>query len=236
MILGPNWSVADDGWPVLAIAGIITILVSIISLPLGCFLLGLMVWLAHLLRVPNRHTNADDQTIYAPCDGVILEIVPDKFPDGLSSCAKPAKRITIQTRLYDAQLQTSPITGHIVENHLMPGLFESWGTHPVSWQAARLVNERREIHFCDSFNRVVVLVQMGSKTARQLICRLLEGKFVQAGSPIGMARLAGVVDLYIPAECKILSVARQHTIAGETAVAQFAAEPSENKNSRPNQG
>ena len=236
MILGPNWSVADDGWPVLAMAGIITILASIIFLPLGCFLLGIMVWLAHLLRVPNRYTNADDQTIYAPCDGVILEIVSGVFPDELANYTKPTQRITIQTRLHDAQLQTSPVTGHIVENNLLPGLFESWGNHPVSWQAARLVNERREIHFCDPFSREVVLVQMGSKTARQLICRLLEGKFVQAGSPIGMARVAGVVDLYIPAECKILSVARQHMIAGETAVAQFAAEPSKNKNFRSNQG
>jgi phosphatidylserine decarboxylase len=236
MILGPNWSVADDGWPVLALAGIITILASIIFLPLGCFLLGIMVWLAHLLRVPNRQINADDQTIYAPCDGVILEIAQDIFPDGLATCAKPAQRITIQTRLYDTQLQTSPVTGRIVENHLLPGLFESWGNHPISWQAARLVNERREIHFCDSFNRVVVLVQMGSKTARKLICRMLEGKFVQAGSPIGMACVAGVVDLYVPAECKILSVACQHMIAGETAVAQFAAVPSKNKNSKSNQG
>ncbi len=236
MILGPNWSVADDGWPVLAMAGIITILTSIIFLPLGCFLLGIMVWLAHLLRVPNRHTNTDAQAIYAPCDGVILEIVPDVFPEGFGNYEKPAQRITIQTRLYDAQLQTSPITGHIVENHLLPGLFESWGNHPASWQAARLLNERREIHFCDSFNRIVVLVQMGSKTARKLICRLLEGKFVQAGSPIGMACVAGVVDLYIPAECKILSAACQHMIAGETVVAQFAAEPSKNKNFRPNQG
>ena len=120
MILGPNWKVADDGWPVLAVAGIATILLSIISLPLGCFLLGIMFWLANLLRVPHRHTNADDQIIYAPCDGVILEIVPDMFPDGPVSCAKPAQRITIQTRLYDAQLQTSPITGHIVENTLCP--------------------------------------------------------------------------------------------------------------------
>ena len=54
MILGPNWSVADDGWPVLAMAGLVTIIVSIIFLPVGCFLLGIMVWLAHLLRVPNR--------------------------------------------------------------------------------------------------------------------------------------------------------------------------------------
>ena len=236
MILGPNWSVADDGWPVLALAGIITILTSIIFLPLGCFLLGIMVWLTHLLRLPNRQINADDQTIYAPCDGVILEIVQDIFPDGLATYAKPAQRITIQTRLYDTQLQTSPVTGRIVENHLLPGLFESWGNHPISWQAARLVNERREIHFCDPFNRVVVLVQMGSKTARKLICRMSEGKFVQAGSPIGMACVAGVVDLYVPAECKILSVARQHMIAGETALAQFAAEPSKNKNSRSMQG
>ena len=234
MILGPNWSVADDGWPVLAMAGIITILVSIIFLPLGCFLLGIMVWLTHLLRVPNRQTNADDQIIYAPCDGVILEIVPDIFPDGLTNDAQPAQRITIQTRLYDAQLQTSPVTGHIVENHLLPGLFKSWGNHSLSWQAARLVNERREIHFCDSFNREVVLVQIGSRTARQLICRLLEGKFVKAGSPIGMACLGGVIDLYIPLECKILSGARQHTIAGETAVAQFASVASKNKNSRSN--
>ncbi len=235
MILGPNWSVADDGWPILALAGIVTILTSIISLPLGCFLLGIMVWLSHLLRVPNRQTNSDAQAIYAPCDGVILEIAPDIFPDGFANYENPAQRITIQTRLSDAQLQTSPVTGHIVENHLLPGLFERWGNHPASWQAARLLNERREIHFCDSCKRIVVLVQMGSKTARQLICRLLEGKFVQAGSPIGMACLGGVVDLYIPAECKILSMACQHTIAGETVVAQFAAEPAKNKNSRSNQ-
>ena len=235
MIFGPNWSVADDGWPILALAGIITIVVTIIFLPFGCFLLGMMVWLAHLLRVPNRQTIVDNQTIFAPCDGVILEIVPDLFPDEFTNYTKSAHRITIQTRLYDAQMQTSPITGHIVENHLLPGLFKGWGDGPVSWQAARLVNERREIHFRDAFNRVLVLVQMGSKTARQLICRLSEGKFVRAGSPIGMSCMGGVVDIYVPVDCKILSVACQHVIAGETAVAQFATEPSKKKNPRSKQ-
>ena len=236
MILGSNWSVSDDGWPVLALAGIITILTSIVFLPLGCFLLGIMFWLAHLLRVPERHTVADCQTIYAPCDGVILEIAPDIFPDEGANEAKPAQRITIQTRLYDTQLQTSPITGLIVENHLLPGLFERWGDHPATWQAARLVNERREIYFRDSLDRVIVLVQISSRTARKLICRMSEGKFVRAGGPIGMACVAGVVDLFIPSECKILSVARQHTVAGETAVAQFAAEPAAKKKSILNHG
>ena len=162
--------------------------------------------------------------------------MPDNFPDDFANEEALAHRITIQTRLHDSQLQTSPITGHIVENHLLPGLFRNWGDNPTSWQAARLVNERREIHFRDPFNRDVVLVQMGSTTARQLICRLLAGKFVLAGSPIGMARIAGVVDLYVPVNCKILSAACQHTIAGETALAQFTAKRSKSQNSISKQG
>ena len=70
-----------------------------------------------------------------------------------------------------------------------------------------------------------MLVQLGSKTARQLICRLAEGKFVQAGSPIGLARLAGVIDLYVPVKCKITGLVGQHMIAGETIVARFSTQP-----------
>ena len=223
MIFRPNWNIADDGWPVLALVGVFTILTSIIFLPLGCFFLGLMFWLAHLLRVPNRHTRIDNQTIFAPCDGVILEIGSDLFSGEFADNEQLAQRITIKTRLNDAQLQTSPITGHIVDNYLVPGLFSKWGDEPTSWQAARLINERREIRFRDLSDNDVVLVQLGSETARQLVCRLPEGKFVQAGSPIGMARIAGVVDLYIPARCKMLCECGQHMIGGETELAQFPA-------------
>ena len=220
----PNWKIADDGWPVLALAGVVTILTSIIFLPLGCFFLGIMVWLAHGLRLPNRQTKADNQNIYAPADGVVLDIETDQFPDNIAgNNAMPAKRITIQTRLTDTQLQTSPITGHIVENLLLPGLFCKWGFDSTSWQAARLSNERREIRIRDAYDREVMLVQIGSKTARQLICRLAEGKFVQAGAPIGMARIAGVVDVFVPAECKLLIETGQHLVAGETAIAKFAS-------------
>ena len=157
----PDWKIADDGWPVLALAGIVTILTSMIFLPLGCFFLGIMMWLAHGLRLPNRQTKADDQIIYAPADGVVLDIETDQFPDGLADDdAAPAKRITIQTRLTDTQLQTSPITGHIVENLLLPGLFRKWGFDRSSWQAARLSNERREIRIRDAYDREIMLVQL----------------------------------------------------------------------------
>ena len=140
----PDWKIADDGWPVLALAGIVTILTSMIFLPLGCFFLGIMVWLAHGLRQPNRQTKVDGQIIYAPADGVVLDIETDQFPDGLAGDdAAPAKHITIQTRLTDTQLQTSPITGHIVDSLLLPGVFRKWGHDSTSWQAMEVEFPKR---------------------------------------------------------------------------------------------
>ena len=42
--------VAPEGWPVLAAAGIVTILLAFLALPLAGVALGLMVWLRHILR------------------------------------------------------------------------------------------------------------------------------------------------------------------------------------------
>ena len=46
-----NAEIADDGWPILALAGVVTIIVSVVALPVGCFLLGLMIWLAHMINL-----------------------------------------------------------------------------------------------------------------------------------------------------------------------------------------
>ena len=43
--------VAPEGWPVLAAAGIVTILLAFLALPLAGVALGLMVWLRANLRV-----------------------------------------------------------------------------------------------------------------------------------------------------------------------------------------
>ncbi len=217
--------IALDGWPVLALAGLITILSSFILLPLGFFGLGLMLWLAHTLRVPDRRMLAGRTQIIAPADGVIIDLQQDIFPphqDGAKDIA--AMRITILTRLTDAQLQTSPINGYITDNLLMPGMFNRWGDDPADWQNARLVNERREIRITDEAGRTVVLVQMGSYTARQLVCHLPEGKFVKAGDALGMARIGGVCDLFIPLHSQCQIEVGMHVLAGETVIGNFNAE------------
>ena len=150
-----NVDIAEDGWPVLAVAGAVTILVSFLALPVGCFLLGLMMWLAHILRVPHRLPPLGENLIIAPADGQVVEITLCPAQTGIMTLSFDSLRITIRTKLSDAQMQTSPVTGHLVDNCLFPGLFAPWADYdhvngPVnqdSWEDIRRLNERREITF-----------------------------------------------------------------------------------------
>ncbi len=211
------WQVADDGWPLLAFAGLVTILLTIMFLPFGTFALGILFWLAFILRVPERKPLQSDAFVLAPADGRVIEIAKVEQADALASQATMALRITIRTLLSDAQLQMAPIDGRITDNFLIPGLFGSY----EDMVAVRADNERREITLTQDGGLSVMVVQLGGKTARQLVCRHQVGRIVTRGKPLGMARLAGVVDLFIPADCTPQIAVGQHVLAGETAVARF---------------
>jgi len=214
---GVMWQIADEGWPVLALAGFITILLTIIYTPLGTFALGLIVWLAHILRVPHRQSPDDDDAILAPADGRVIDVADSHYPDAAAD--RPAIRISIRTALSDAQLQRAPIEGQIIDNFSLPGMF-----HPFDdMELVRLDNERREIIMQHESGYDVTLVQLGGKTARQLVCRHQPGRFVVRGAPLGMIRIAGVADLFVPADANIQTNKGQHVLAGETIIARCDA-------------
>ena len=224
-----NADIADEGWPVLAVAGALTIFVSFVALPLGCFLLGVMIWLAHILRVPHRVPPLNENVVVAPVDGCVVQIKHCPAQTGVMPLSYDTLRITIRTKLSDTQMQTSPITGQLIDNCLFHGLFAPWpgidyashDRHQNAWEDVRRLNERREITLRHARGHEVVMVQLATKTARQLICRLSEGKHLALADPIGMARLAGVTDLYVPV-ASISDVAiGQHVVAAETVLAHL---------------
>ena len=224
-----NVDIADEGWPVLAVAGAVTIFVSFVALPVGCFLLGVMIWLAHILRVPHRLPPQDENLVVAPVDGRVVQIKHCPADIGVMPLSYDTLRITIRTKLSDAQMQTSPITGHLIDNCLFPGLFAPWTNidhansdrHQDSWEDVRRLNERREITLRHAQGYEVVMVQLATKTARQLVCRLAEGKHLAVADPIGMARLAGVTDIYVPAASISDMAIGQHVVAAETILARL---------------
>ena len=216
-----RWQIAADGWIVLALFGMVTIILGAIHAPLGTFALGLMIWMTYILRVPARLAPANSASIVAPADGQIIAIATVPFPgaqfpgDVTNSEAMMATRITIKTGFADAHLQVVPQDGRIEENFLIPGLFLDCG----DVDAMRTDNERREIVIETTTGDCLVIVQYGGRFARQLVCEVGTGKFVNRGTALGMIRMAGVTDIYLPTALDLSVAVGQSTLGGETILA-----------------
>ncbi len=216
-----NGWIAADGWAALAIAGIVTIILALISLPLGTFALGVMLWLRHTLRAPRRLTPEGLGLVVAPADGVVIE-VSDTLDESAAneSAVHPdmagATRVTIRTGLADTQLLRSPVAGRVIDNFLIPGLFR--GGEELALM--RRDNERREISIETEDGARLLLAMIGTATARQLVCRFGPGKFLAAGAPLGMARIGGLTDLVIPAGYRVEIETGRTVVAGETILAR----------------
>ena len=230
-----NPEIAEEGWPILALAGAVTIIVSLVALPAGCFLLGIMAWLSHILRIPQRQTPSDANFVVAPVDGRIVQIDSCPANSGVMPLPYDSLRITIRTQLSDVQLQSSPVTGHLLDNCLYPGMFASWPDIDLkdglanlkNWEDMRNLNERRELTLRNEAGYDVIMVQLATRTARHLVCRLAEGKHLLVGTPLGMACLAGVTDIYVPSHSLCDAVTGQHVVAAETVLARLPSRPTE---------
>lgn len=211
-----SWRIANEGWGTLAIFGAGTIALSLLYLPLGCFALGVMLWLTYILRVPHRVGPDADTAVVAPADGRVVEITRTTYPDDE---AAPAWRVTIHSGLADMQLQLCPVNGRIRDQFHVPGVF---GYTDDRVQMRRF-NEKREIGITADTGDLVTLVQYGSRTARRLICRHQEGKYLARGAPFGMAPMAGVIDLYVPADQPVTVAVGTRVVAGETCITHLPA-------------
>ncbi|WP_348721099.1 phosphatidylserine decarboxylase [uncultured Candidatus Puniceispirillum sp.] len=231
--------IADEGWVFVAVAGGVTIILSLIYLPLGAFALGITLWFAHIMRMPHRQRPDNDYAIIAPADGVIVDIADAHYPsasvpqDDLSDRTGMGLRLTIRTSLADAQWQCNPVSGRVLDNLLIPGQSKHLGgadlfAHKSGFDedvlaAIRAGNERREVRFLSETNAHVTLVQLATASARQLVCRLPEGKHVVAGDSFGMSRVAGLIDLFVPSDHVATIAIGQHCVAGETIIAMPAS-------------
>lgn len=214
-----RWQIAPDGWLVLALFGALTIILGLVHVPLGTFSLGLMIWLTFIMRVPDRMTPTQADVILAPADGQITDIetvqTPPEVAHAMAGDDGQMTRITIKTSLVDAHLQCAPTDGRIVENFLIPGLFLPFG----DMDAVRNDNERREIIIETATNGRVMIVQYGGRFARHLVCHQAAGKWLDRGAALGMIRMAGVTDIFVPTAMKLHVVKGQNSLAAETVLA-----------------
>jgi len=202
-----------DGWPFIALAAVVTLVLFALSQPLGWLALIATLWVAAFFRDPWRVSPQSPGLALAPADGEIVTIDRMAPPPELEIGAQPMLRIEIFLSLVDVHINRTPLAGRVTRIAYRKGEFRD-----ARETAAGSENERNAIAL-DTADGAVGLVQIAGRVARRIRCDLVEGQHVVAGQRCGLIRFGSRAALYLPEQFQPLVHEGQRAIAGETVLA-----------------
>ena len=200
---------AVPGWPLKACVGLLCVGLLAVSLPLGVFGFGLLVYIFLILRVTVRPlpTVMQDDVIYAPVDGQIIAV--QELKEG-------KKTVIMQPDLCDSHLHYAPVSGQIVSITWVDGSFNFNALDTVPDDA----RVRREISWKTKEGHDVELIQLGSRWCRLIQCFLREGRHTKVAGHAGLALFKGVVMVTFISSESLRIVPGQRCLAAQTPLGQ----------------
>ncbi|MBT4699386.1 MAG: phosphatidylserine decarboxylase [Alphaproteobacteria bacterium] len=205
-----------EGYRMLAIAVIITMLLILINKILGVIGFVLTVWVYYFFRDPERYPINDDSFLVSPADGVISLITNVRGPKELNMENKEFQRVSVFMNVFNCHVNRVPITGKIDEIFYKPGKFID-----ASLDKASEDNERNLIKYSNNSGKTFAIVQIAGLVARRIVCEVKEGQNLNQGDRIGIIRFGSRVDLYFDNDYKLLAKQGQTVVAGESLLAKI---------------
>jgi len=205
-----------EGYRMLAIAVIITMLLILINKILGVIGFVLTVWVYYFFRDPERYPINDDAFLVSPADGIISLIVNVRGPKELNMENKEFQRVSVFMNVFNCHVNRVPVTGKIDEIFYKPGKFID-----ASLDKASEDNERNLIKYSNNTGKTFAIVQIAGLVARRIVCEVKEGQNLNQGDRIGIIRFGSRVDLYFDNDYKLLAKQGQTVIAGESLLAKI---------------
>ena len=205
-----------EGYRMLAIAVIITMLLILINKILGIIGFILTVWVYYFFRDPERYPINDDAFLVSPADGVVSLIVNVRGPKELNMENKEFQRVSVFMNVFNCHVNRVPVTGKIDEIFYKPGKFID-----ASLDKASEDNERNLIKYSNNTGKTFAIVQIAGLVARRIVCEVKEGQNLNQGDRIGIIRFGSRVDLYFDNDYKLLAKQGQTVVAGESLLAKI---------------
>jgi phosphatidylserine decarboxylase len=205
-----------EGYRMLVIAVIITMLLILINKILGVIGFVLTVWVYYFFRDPERYPINDDSFLVSPADGVISLITNVRGPKELNMENKEFQRVSVFMNVFNCHVNRVPITGKIDEIFYKPGKFID-----ASLDKASEDNERNLIKYSNNSGKTFAIVQIAGLVARRIVCEVKEGQNLNQGDRIGIIRFGSRVDLYFDNDYKLLAKQGQTVVAGESLLAKI---------------
>ena len=203
-----------EGYRFLAIAGVITFVLLLISKFFGYISLLLTIWVYYFFRDPERFPIDDENYLVSPADGVITQIIETKGPEELGLENKSFTRVSIFMNVFNCHVRRVPCSGKVNKIIYKPGKYLN-----ASFDKASDENERNYVQIKNNNNDDLVLVQIAGLIARRIVCESYENDSVKQGDKFGIIRFGSRVDLYFE-KYKLLAKINQKTIAGESLIAK----------------
>lgn len=178
----------------------------------GRLLLAVILACTVFFRDPPRRVPRASDTLYAPADGLVVDVdmVADPWLPG-----GDALRISTFLAVYDVHVTRSPSAGRIALAEEMPGGF---------WPAflGRAGSNHRKRLAIDDGDRRVVLVQFAGMLARRISSWAWLGDRVERGQRIALIHLGSRADVLVPAaDARQLVQVGRRVRAGVTPIARY---------------
>jgi phosphatidylserine decarboxylase len=209
-----------EGYPFIGAFAALTVILFLLSAPLGYLGLLLTGWCTYFFRDPPRVTPLRAGAVISPADGTVSSVAAAVPPLELDLGVRPLPRVSIFMSVFDCHVNRTPVTGRIERIVYRPGKFLNADLDKASED-----NERNGFMIATAEARIGV-VQIAGLIARRIVCFVREGEQLGAGERIGLIRFGSRVDVYLPEGSRILAAEGQTAIAGETVIAEMDAAPS----------
>ena len=187
--------------------------------PLGWLGLIATLWCAYFFRDPAaRDAGATPTLSFRPPTASSASPASPRRRPSSASAWRRLQRVSIFMSIFDCHVNRAPVEGRVAQIVYHPGLFLNADLDKASED-----NERNSIVIDTPSGRFGV-VQIAGLIARRIVCFTHEGALLAAGERIGLIRFGSRVDVYLPPGAHIVVGLDSRAVAGETVIAQVAAE------------
>lgn len=208
----PHPIIAKEGWPYLALVGIIALLVHY----LGGLVWSWPFWIIFIFvlqffRDPQRIPALGRDLVLSPADGRIVVVAKATDP----YAGREALKISVFMNVFNVHSNRSSVNGFVREIQYFPGKFVNADLDKASTE-----NERNAV-VIDVNGQIVTLVQVAGLIARRILCYIHVGDRLKAGERYGFIRFGSRVDVYLPLTAEPLVSVGDKVFATNTALARL---------------
>ena len=186
---------AKEGWPFIAIAVFLAIVVSAINGWLGLIFVLIAIFVVQFFRDPTRQAPQGDKLVLSPADGRIVFV--DEVDDPYAN--RRALIISVFMNVFNVHSNQMPVCGRISKREYFKGKFVN-----ADLDKASIENERNAIVIERADGQIVTSVQVAGLVARRILCYVQEGQELAAADRYGFIRFGSRVDVYLPLSAKPL--------------------------------